>query len=193
MKTITFRSCATIVVAFFLLVLAGCTRNSGTSNSNPLGSYFFNATFMGQTYNFNNQFIQRGDDAYGDLGGYVPNNNFSLAGGPFLSNLDTTTRSKILSKANTTFTFAPGNTIQPDVVIEATSLNFYHTMPTTDPSYNLKFTNIAFLRTDTVVGYSDDVYAVSGTFKAKMADPNTGAFAGDATGSFTVQCTCPHF
>ena len=191
MKKMTFRP-AICAVALLILILAGCSRNSG-SNNNPLGNYFFNATFMGQTYNFNNQFIQRGDDAYGDLGGYVPNNSFGQAGGVFLANLDSTTRNKIMSKANTTFTFAPSNTIQPDISIEATSLNFYHTMPTTDPSYNLKFTNIAFLRTDTVFGNLVDVYAVSGSFKAKMADPNSGNYAGDATGTFTIQCTCAHF
>ena len=190
MKKVSVKSIVYAAGIFFFSFIAGCSRNNNSSN--PLGNYFFNSTFMSQSYNFNNQFIQRGDDAYGDFGGYVPSNSFSQAGGVFLAGLDSTTRSKILSKANTTFTFALSNTIQPDIAIETASLTFYHTMSTTDPSYYLKFTNIVFLRTDTVFGALDDVYAVSGSFKAKMADPNSGNYAGDATGTFTVQCTAAH-
>jgi hypothetical protein len=188
MKTPSLKTLAFALGLSFILFVAGCSKNNG-NNNNQLGNYFFIATFQGQTYNFNNQFFER-DNNFGILGGFVPDSGLTQKGGIFIYNIDTTTKSKVLSLANTTYSFAPSASIKP--VVDIFTGNIYSAMATADPNYNVKVSNIAFIRTENVYGNFDDVYAVSGTFKAKMID-TTGVFAGDANGSFNIQCTAPHF
>jgi|GEM_PF-2596421 len=188
MKKATLQASFAFVLA--ILLMAGCSHS--TSTTNPLGTYYFTGTFLGQNVNYNAQLIQVGDN-YQDVGGYVPNSNLSAAGGIFLNLHDTTPKARILALANTSYSFAPTATITPDVVVNPGNLNFYHTMSTTDPSYFLKINQIVYLKSDTLFGNPEDIYAVDGSFKAKMADPNTGAYAGDASGTFNIQCTAAHY
>lgn len=208
-----------ILVAFLslILILSACQRNNNTQPShctnnvqdqnetgvdcggscsacNTPSGYYFKFTLGGTQYLFDNDLFQLGSTENYEFGGYVPNNDLSKSGGLKLWYSDSARAADILQLAGDTFYFDHSGDPFADIRWDAGGLAPYnYGDETSDHNYFVAISSVTFLRRETSF-WDLDVYAVKGTFKAKMLNGSTDDPMGDATnGEFNIQCSAFHF
>jgi hypothetical protein len=137
--------------------------------------------------------VQYGNNGYYSFGGYVPGDgNLSQSAGLIITFNDTASAARINALAHDTM-FFDGSYPSPEIHHSLNNFTTQYVSSTTaDHHYYVFISDVTFLYTDTIVGY--DIYAVRGTYKAKMQDLNTSNYAGDATnGQFYFQSSVQHF
>ncbi|MES2620974.1 MAG: hypothetical protein V4615_08980 [Bacteroidota bacterium] len=201
----------------FILALAGCRPDNNTQPShcsnnvqdqNETGvdcggscsacsspsDYYFKFTLGGTQYLFDNDLFQLGSTENYEFGGYVPGTDLSQNGGFKLWYSDSARAADILQLAGDTFYFERSGDPFADIRWNTGGFAPYnYADETSNHSYYVAISSVTFLRRET--GFWDlDVYAVRGTFRARMLNGSTDDPIGDATnGEFNMQCSAFHF
>lgn len=164
------------------------------SACNTPSNYYFKFTLGGTQYLFDNDLFQMGSTENYEFGGYVPNNDLSKMGGLKLWYSDSARASAILQLAGDTLYFDRSGDPFADIRWNPGGFVPYnYADETSSHNYFVAISSVTFLRRETGL-WDIDVYAVRGTFKAKMVNGSTDDPIGDATnGEFYMQCSAFHF
>jgi len=127
-----------------------------------------------------------------DAGGYQEaNGNFYPSIGLRLSRpyYDTMKESDVMNLKGKTLYFSD-TTIQPqlefDSVITSTGSATWYSVDTANTNYNVKITNVVFLKSDTVLGYPVRTYVLTGTCSAIMNCGNRYATLSGGTFNYII-------
>ena len=182
----------TLFLASFLLLVSACKKEKSTSsnnnnnNNNPTSPYYFKFTLNGASYNFNANIPQYMPFYANEIGGYeVANGNLFPSAGLRLSwhTGDTVKESDVTGLVGKTLYFSDTN-IHPEISYDEAnlSINTWYSIDTANTSYNVKITNVTFLKKDTSAGHPLRTYVITGTCNAVIS--NSDSTAVFSAGSF---------
>lgn len=163
---------AIVLPAMFLLLIASCKKESKSSPSNNNNNttpspYFFKFSFGGTDYNLNADNPQYMPFYAHEAGGYqVPGTSvfFPSIGIRFSWPADDTVKeSDVLGLKGKTLYFND-TTIHPELSFtSATSSDIWYSVDTANTAFNVKVTNVVYLKNDTTLGYAIRTYVITGT------------------------------
>lgn len=170
------------IVSFIILAFASCKKDedsTSTPNPNPPTNnnpYYFKFTLNGTSYNLNANLPQYMPFNANEVGGYqVGSTSFLPSVGLRLSwpQGDTVKEADVTGLIGQTLSFNSSATIHPEVTFSTDLLSSgWWSEDTSNASYNVKITNVVFLRNDTSFNPLR-TYVITGTCNAVMTDGNT--------------------
>jgi hypothetical protein len=173
--------------AGFLLLFGACKKDSKTTPTPPPtpppSPYYFKSTFLGVNYNLNANFPQYMTFYANEVGGYqVADLSLFPSFGLSISwpNGDTVRESDIMGLVGKTLYFNDTVHIFPSLTFDQTSaLGTWYSKDTTNESFNVKITNVTFLKKDTTLGTPLRTYVATGSCNAIM-------YKGDSTATLSA-------
>ena len=176
-----------LFLASFLLLMSACKKDkSSGSNNNTANPYYFKFTLNGSNYNLNANFPQYMPFYTNEIGGYQDANTglFPSVGLRLSWAIgDTVKESDVIGLVGKTLYFND-ITIHPEISFNEanTTIPTWFSEDTANTSYNVKITNVTFLKKDTSAGNPLRTYVITGTCTAVISNSDsTGIFS---AGSF---------
>lgn len=171
-----------------MLAISSCTKKSSTTPTplptpTPTHPYYFNFTFAGTSYKLNANNPQYMPFYADEAGGYqVADGAFYPSVGIRLSwpSDDTVSESDLMSLKGKTLYFSD-TAVHPEISFSKDAPSPAYLSEDAGTSYNLKITNIVFLKKDTSAGNPLKTYVITGTCTAFM---NEGTASGVLSGDF---------
>ena len=185
--------CIPFIVAL-LLVTAACTKKKSTPNPGPdpvpvASPYYFKFTLSGSSYNYTADIPQYMPFYANEAGGYeVENGNLLPSAGLRLSwpSDDTVKESDLTGLIGKTLYFSD-TLIHPEVSFDtAAAATEWLSVDTANTSYNVKITNVTFLKNDTTLGYAIKTYVITGTCSAVISDGTSNRIFSGGSFNFII-------
>ena len=173
-----------LLLGMCLLSVSSCKKEATTPATTPAvtSPYYFKFTFGGDSYNFNANFPQYKPFYANEIGGYqVATTSLYTSVGLGISwpANDTVRESDIMGLKGRTLYFND-SIIKLDLSFEKdASSTTWRSEDTANTNYNIKITNVTFLKKDTTLGNPLRTYIITGTCNAVMSQgSSTGIFSG---------------
>jgi hypothetical protein len=180
-----------------LLIIANACKKSSNStpaktnnNTTPVSPYYFKCSFNGINYDLADSTPQYMSFYSNVAGGYEDTVDYVLYPSIGLSFTwalgDTVTENDILNLKGKTLNFND-TTITPQLSYDkdGTSATWYST-DTSNNNYNIKITNVTFLKNDSVLGVPVRSYVLTGTCTAVMSNGTVTSLLTNGSFNFII-------
>jgi len=164
-KTITAMLCACLLSA------VGCKKKDDNPTPTPTASYYFKFKFDGNSYNFNADLPQYMPFYTDEAGGYQMATNVT---GPSVGfrldwqSIDTVSEANLMAVKGKTLYFNDSLIRMELTYSESSAATNWTSIDTANTSYNVKITDITFLKKDTSAGIPLKTYVIKGTCNGIM-------------------------
>ncbi len=181
------------IVAVLLLAVHGCKKSTNSTpakNTTFVSPYYFKCAFNGINYNLTDSTPQYMPFDANIAGGFEDTLNFVLFPSIGLSFTwptgDTVKESDIMNLKGKTLYFND-TTITPQISYDKdASSATWNSIDTSNTNYNVKITNVTFLKNDSTLGVPVRSYVITGTCTAVMNNGTTTSLLTNGAFNFII-------
>jgi hypothetical protein len=180
-----------ICISFLCLLAISCKKKDTTSTvtTTTASPYYFKFTLDGTSNNYNSALPQYMPFYANEIGGYeVANANLFPAVGLRLSWPigDTVKESDVMALIGKTLYFSD-TLIHPQLSYDLnTSGTVWYSADTANTDYNVKITNVTYLKKDTTLGYAVRTYVITGTCSGVLSQGTTYSILSGGSFNFII-------